>query len=238
MLNFKLKNKIDKSGFYIPSDVGYFNLWTKIFVLSAEKFAPWANIHCHIFDGSFKEIEWCEKHNVSVSTETTPYNFQTIDEKKGFWVNARFLRIIEIYNDNVPFIALDSDCVIVNQITQNEFMRDLEHDWVAVREKGDGCLGGCLGFSSDGIGRYEIYNELSRTVKNQGWKWFNDQDTFNKLLKESKLNSFSMKYIDYHYRDESKIWAGKGSKRFKKKGKNNFPTAVESYQKILEREIL
>jgi hypothetical protein len=236
MINFSLKNKIAYPGFYVPSDTNYFNLWSKIFVLSAKKFAPWANIHCHIFDGSDEDIKWCQKYNITVSTEKTPSEFQTIDEKQGFWVNARFLRIPFIFNNDVPLIAIDSDCVIVNEITTEEFINDLKTDWVSVREKGNGCLGGCLGLSANGDGRHIIYKELSEAINNKGYKWFLDQEVFNKLLEDYKLNSFSMKYIDYHYRNESKIWAGKGSRRFKKKGKNNFPTAIAPYQKILEDE--
>lgn len=237
MINFPslaIEEKISTPSIYIPSDTFYFNEWSKIFIISIKKYVPWINVHCHIFDPTDQDIAWCKKYNVTVSSETTPQEFNTIDRKKGYWVCTRFYRIPEIFSNDVSVLALDSDCLFTKPLTEKEFTKDLSQDWVAIREKGSGCLGGSVGLSAHGSARHLIREEIE---KYDVLKWYLDQTILNHFLNKGSLIPFSMKYIDYHFRSESMIWAGKGNRRHKKKrGRFGFPELVESYKEILIRD--
>ena len=81
--------KIDKKGFYCSSDTVYFNNWTKLFILSAKQYAPWAHIHVHIFDSIESDYDWCKKNNISISSEVTPSQYSdNIETKKGYVKSA------------------------------------------------------------------------------------------------------------------------------------------------------
>lgn len=229
-----LTSKINEPSIYLPSDTNYFNLWTKLFVLSAKKHAAWLNLHCHIFDITEADKLWCVKHGISFSSELTPTGLSD-DAKKGYWVNMRFFRIPEIFDDSAPVLALDVDGLIVNDITRDEFIRDLSQDWVAVREKGSGSLGGCVGLAANNNARHVIRNKFYEIFQSNGLNWYVDQELFNNLINEGILKTFGMKYVDYHFRPISKIWTGKGNRKFKKRGKANFPELIENYKLLLRK---
>lgn len=228
-----IKEKIKKDSIYLPSNTTYFNDWTKLFVLSAKKYIPWINLHCHIFDITESDRLWCEKHNLSYSSEKTPEFFINQDQKRGYWVNTRFCRIPEIFDDNIAVLALDVDGLIVNPISQKEFRKDLDKDWVAIREKGTGSLGGCLGLTPNGKARHIIKERILNLYNSNKLCWYLDQDLFNELIQENILSTFGMKYVDYHFRKENKIWTGKGNRKFKKGKKGGFPELIDEYKKLL-----
>jgi hypothetical protein len=132
---------IDKKGFYCSSDTVYFNSWTKLFILSAKKYAPWAHIHVHIFDPVDADYNWCNKNNISISSEITPTQYtETIDTKKGYWVNMRFVRLAELYSNSTSVIAIDSDSLFVQKLNGLQRLVDArtgEEIYDNVKKKGD-----------------------------------------------------------------------------------------------------
>jgi hypothetical protein len=231
--NITIEEKIKKDSIYLPSDTNYFNDWTKLFVLSAKKYVPWINLHCHIFDMTYEDELWCKKYGLSYSSEKTPESLIDHDQKRGYWVNVRFYRIPEIFEDNVSVLALDVDGLVINTICEDEFKKDLNKDWVAIREKGSGSLGGCVGLTANGVARHIIRDKI---FNNNVSEWFLDQQLFNRLINENILSTFNMKYVDYHFRKESKVWTGKGDRKFKKIKKDGFPELIEEYKKLLGEE--
>jgi hypothetical protein len=232
---FNINKKISDLTIYLPSDVAYFNQWTKIFILSAKKFAPQINLHCHVFDMTEYEKKWCEAHSVSYSFEKTPEHLLTLDDKKGFWVNCRFIRITDIFEDSAPVLCLDVDSIVVKQITKTELENDLLYDWVAVRTKGTGALGGCLGLSANSNVRYLIKDKFQKVQNIKSLEWYNDQQIFDELLHDKILKSFSIKYVDYQMKsDQNKIWTGKGNRKFKVRKKGiGFCDIVNEYRNDL-----
>lgn len=220
--------KVIKKGFYCPSDSVYFNTWTKIFILSAKRHAPWAHVHVHIFDPIESDFEWCEKYNVSISTEVTPLQYAKDDiTKKGYWVNARFIKLPELYDDNISVIAIDSDSLFVKDLSETEFDVDLQSSWVTVRGDKQASLGSALGFSKDSV-RHEYRNRLL-THSNE-LRWFLDQEILDEMLKENLIGKMSTKYSDFKYNSESIIWTGKGYRKFKK----HFVNLADEYRKGLK----
>jgi len=217
-------NKISKKGFYCPSDTGYFNTWTKLFIKSAKIHAPWAHIHVHIFDGTPEDQTWCLENNVTVTIETTPLEYSTnIDTKKAFWVNTRFIRIPELFNDNTAIIAIDSDSLFKNALSEQQFDNDLQNSWVTVRGEEKSSLGSAVGFGPD-IVRH-IYREKLLEHKNN-LKWFLDQNVLDSMLKDKKIKEMDLRYSDFTSQPDSIIWTGKGDRKFKKR----FAALADNYR--------
>jgi lipopolysaccharide biosynthesis glycosyltransferase len=229
--NISITQKINKDSFYIPSNSEYFNIWTKIFILSSKKYVPWIHIHCHIFDITDEDKKWLNEHNVSFTYENTPTEYRTLEEKKGYWVNVRFCRVPEIFEDSVKVMCLDSDSVVVTDISEKEFNKDTKKDWIVVRDKGEGCIGSCVVFAKNSPVRHVVRNRLLTEANTKGFIWYLDQDTFDKLIEENIIDTFEMKYSDFRCREENKIWTGKGNRKFKKKNKKRrFADVVEEYK--------
>jgi len=144
--------QIDKKGFYCSSDTLYFNNWTKLFILSAKQYAPWAHIHVHIFDSTESDYDWCNKNNISISSEITPTQYtETVDTKKAYWSNARFIRLPELYSDSTSVITVDSDSLFVQPLSEYQFDQDLSCSWVTVRGAEDLSLASAIGFGPDNV---------------------------------------------------------------------------------------
>jgi hypothetical protein len=223
-----LEEKISKKGFYCPSDTVYFNTWTKLFIASAKKHAPWAHLHVHIFDPTPADTAWCLEHNISMSSEITPLEHcDSIETKKDFWVNIRFVRLVEIYNDNVPVIAIDSDSLFKNNLPESVFDKDLQSSWVTVRGNDNASLGSAVGFGLDDF-RHQYCKKL---IDHWGhFKWFLDQTILDEMLLTKSVNSMDLKYSDFTSQDSSYIWTGKGSRKFKKR----FAALADVYRNIIK----
>jgi len=235
----QIDKKIKKTSFYLPCNSDYFNQWGKIFILSAKEFVPWINIHCHIFDMTEKDKQWCLKHSITFTKEITPIQYQTLEQKKGYWVNVRFCRVPEIFDNNTTVMCVDADCAVVSEITKKEFEKDTTIDWVVVREKGEGSIGSCVVFAANCPARFIVKERLISEASKDDFVWYLDQLTFDKLIEENVLQPFHMKYSDYQCRDHNKIWTGKGTRKFKKKKKKRkYGNVVEEYQTQYPEEFL
>ena len=235
----QIDKKINKTSFYVPCNSEYFNQWAKVFVLSAKQLVPWINIHCHIFDITEKDKNWCKKHNVTFTEEITPPQYQTIEEKKGYWVNVRFCRVLEIFDDSTTVMCVDADCVVMKEITEEEFIKDTVTDWVVVREKGTGSIGSCVVFSANCPARFIVKERLMAEATKDDFVWYLDQITFDKLIDENILQPFSVKYSDHRCSENNKIWTGKGNRKFKKNNKKRrYSNIVEEYQLHYPTEFL
>ena len=219
--------KIDKKGFYCSSDTVYFNNWTKLFILSAKQYAPWAHIHVHIFDSIESDYDWCKKNNISISSEVTPSQYSdNIETKKGYWVNARFIRLPELYVDTTPVISIDSDSLLIQPLSEYQFDQDLARSWVTVRGAEDLSLGSAVGVGADNV--RHIYREKLLEHKDN-LRWFLDQETLDSMLKNNLIGKMNTRYSDFKYNNESYIWTGKGNRKFKK----TFMRLAEEYRKRL-----
>ena len=217
--------KINKKGFYCPSDTVYFNTWTKLFIKSAKIHCPWAHIHVHIFDGTEEDKTWCLQNDVSVTIENTPAAYSTnIETKRAFWVNARFIRITELFNDAVSLIAIDSDSLFKNDLTEKQFDNDLNKSWVTVRGEDKTSLGSAVGFGPD-IVRYTLKEKLLEHIDNL--KWYLDQQILDDMLKNKQIGEMDLRYSDFTSQPSSFIWTGKGDRKFKKK----FAALADNYRK-------
>lgn len=218
--------KINKKCFYCPSDTEYFNTWTKNFIKSARIHAPWAHIHLHIFDSTTEDVQWCLDNNISVTTENTPPEYSiNLETKKAYWVNTRFIRIPELFDDNVSLIAIDSDSLFKNNLTESQFDNDLQTSWVTVRGENNASLGSAVGFSNDNS-RFLLREKLLEHRHNL--KWFLDQQILDSMLLKKEIGTMDLRYSDFFTQPNSFVWTGKGDRKFKKK----FAALTDYYRKI------
>lgn len=224
MDGLKIKNKIDKDGFYCPCDTLYFNQWAKYFLLSVKKNAPWANVHFHIFDGTSEDKTFCERYNFTFTSEVTADDFaETTEKKKDFWVNMRFIRIPQIFDDNTKIMSVDADCLLVKNLSKEQFDRDMSVSWVTTAAKREQkSLGSAVGFSND-TARHKLAEKLWGYRYTPKFKWCLDQILMDELLDENVLASMDTRYSDYKMGDKSFIWTGKGPR----KNKQNYQDMIK-----------
>ncbi len=207
--------KIDKPGFYCSCDTVYYNDWARFFLLSAKEYAPWAHVHFHIFDGTREDVQWAIQQGATATIEPTPPEYNTSYEiRRGYWVNARFVRIPDLYDDSTPVISIDADSLMVKDYPREEFGQDMTHSWVTTAAKREQlALGSAVGFAADSA-RHVLAQRLRDAPE---VRWYLDQEILDEMLKEQILQPMSLKYSDFKMRDDNFIWTGKGPRKFKER---------------------
>lgn len=208
-----INEKVKQPGFYCACDTVYLNTLAKALGGSINFNAPWAHLHFHIFDGTEADRIWCQANGFSFSSQPTPSEYlDSIESRRGFWVNERFAKLIDLYDDSTPVIALDADSILVKPLTQEEFLADMSRSWVTVAGKrNERSLGSAVGFAADQA-RYHLAEKL----KQHRYRWYLDQQLMDELLDEGRLQERDTKYSDYKMRDTSVVWTGKGERKNKK----------------------
>ena len=223
---------INTPGFFCGCDTIYFNQLGKTLYASIREYAPWAHMHFHIFDATQDDINWCNlQQQCSVSQETTPSEYnQNIEEKKAYWSNMRWVRVLEHYSDNTPVIDIDADCVMVRPLSQEQFLQDLQHSWVPTAPKRDQhSLASAVGFAPDNA-RYR-FSELLLDIKNNSrFQWADDQRMLDIMLDANEIKEMDLRYTDYKFKDSSYIWTGKGERKNGNKKGRMFIEASKKYQ--------
>jgi FkbM family methyltransferase len=216
--------KQTKNGFYCACDHVYFTTLAKQFVRSCQEHAPWAHIHLHIFDGTQEDQEWCQRMGCSVTVEPTPEEYCESEEtKKAYWVNTRFIRLPELYEDYVKVIAIDADSIFVRELTEQQFEDDLSVSWVTIAGKREQkSLGSAVGFGPD-FARKTLARRLKEESK---LEWYLDQKILDQMLNLKDLAEMDIRYSDFHFEDNSYIWTGKGDRKLK----NKFTDLLFKYQ--------
>jgi hypothetical protein len=209
---------INKPGFFCGCNVDYFQSWGRVFGLSVKKHAPWAHVHYHIFDGTNLEIEYCQQQGFTVSTELTPdeYN-QDIKSRKAYWSNMRWVRAAETFDKSTPVISIDADSIMIQDLSQKQFLDDLQHSWVPTAPKREQLsLASAVGYGIDDA--RTIYAARMQHIHDTGrLAWADDQKLLDTMLGNSEIAPMDLRYTDFKFRDTSYIWTGKGDRKFKVK---------------------
>lgn len=223
-------SKIVKPGFYCPCDTKYFNEFGKVLAASIKTHVPWAHLHFHIFDATHDDIKYCQDRGFSVTEERTPANYNTdLEKRKDYWVNIRFVRIPEIYEDSTPLLSIDADSIFVKNISKETFLEDLKSSWVTVAGKREQLsLGSAVGFGIDDA-RHILSNKLNKFLNTPDFKWCLDQKMLDEMLLEKTINEMDLRYSDYKMNEGSYVWTGKGNRKYKK----IFSELVDKYRKLI-----
>jgi hypothetical protein len=206
-------SRVTRKGFYSASDTHYFRLHGRALFNSIARHAPWAHCHTHIWDATEQDLAWCRDKGVSVTHSATPTQLITAEQRKGHWVCARFALIPELYQDDVPVIALDSDCLFRAAVTEAQFDHDLEHSWSANRELVNFAFkaqGSSVGMAASHPARHQLRQKLQ---DNQPWRWDLDEELLDQMVAQGLMKTMTMRYGDYRMRQENPVWSGKGDRK-------------------------
>jgi hypothetical protein len=205
--------KINRKGFYLACDHEYFESLAKTFVLSAQQHATWAHVHLHVFDGTSDDIAWAQQHGCSITTESTPAKLQTPEARRGYWVNMRFVRLPELYEDSTPVISIDADSVFARPLAEQQFDLEMQQSWVTTAKKrAQRSLGSAVGFAADSA-RHCLQKAL---LNLSTLDWYQDQIEMDLLLDQGIFRAMDQRYSDFKMTNTSYIWTGKGDRKFKR----------------------
>jgi hypothetical protein len=207
--------------FFFGCDLLYFNEYGKVLVNSLKFHAPWANIHCHIFNPTEDQIIWCKNKKISVSYEFVDPN---IDEIKTYYACVRFIRIPEIFKDESRIISLDCDSIAISNLSEEKFIQDTNTTKVFWRSKGNHSLASTVLFGNDSV-RHTYATKLKKYFEEDNYKWFLDQDVMDQMISNGEFGTTEDVYWGTTSLKKKKgaIWTGKGDKKF-----------VSEFQKLLK----
>lgn len=232
MVRTTMNDKISTPGFLCGCDTVYFNQLGKNLYASIREHAPWAHMHFHIFDATDADRTWIQdKEKCSASYEVTPIEYNSnIEDRKAYWSNMRWIKVLEYYNDTTPVIDIDADCIVVKPLSQQQFLQDLQHSWVPTAPKRDQrSLASAVGFAADNA-RHR-FAELLLNIKNNGkFRWADDQRMLDVMIDAGEINLMDLRYTDYKFKDNSYIWTGKGERKNGAKKGARFIEASKKYQ--------
>ena len=209
-----IDKKLTKDGFYCACDTVYFNTLAKALGNSINRNAPWAHMHFHIFDGTDTDRQWCLANGFTYTSEKTPKGYlATPEDKKAFWVNARFILLPDIYEDSARVMSLDADSLLVNPLSPEQFQQDMQTSWVTVSGKREQrSLGSAVGFAADSA-RHKLAKKLQHHLETARLEWYLDQIVMDELLEQNIFSEMDRRYSDFKMKEESFIWTGKGDRK-------------------------
>lgn len=212
MIIDKIKGDTAKEGnfFYFAADSLYFNNYGKPLAKSLKFYAPWANVHVHLYNPNPEDLTWCCNNGISFTHEDVDTG---IKELNTYYACMRFVRIPEIFTLNSRIISLDCDGVVVKPITYEKFIEDTNHSAVLWRAKQQQSLASSVLFGPDKF-RYVLAEKIVEHFRNDTFKWFLDQEVMDEMIKRHEV-----KIIEFRDWGNPKIgkttliWTAKGEKK-------------------------
>jgi hypothetical protein len=150
--------------------------------------------------------------------------------KKTYYACVRFIRLAEILNEPVPFLAIDVDGIV-----RKPFVFEFDDDrdfYLHVKEKGGHLAGVLLGTrkpqSLDFV--KQLAADIQVEFDQNRIYWFLDQFCLDKLVDKYNKGYLPLSYIDWYMNADSAIWSAKGKRKELEIFKNE--------QKLYQDEIL
>ena len=210
----------------LAADTIYFNDWCKTLYMSIRNHAPWAHIHFHIFDATDQDRAWLDQQPCTYTTESTPEHYAVDnDTAKKYWVAARYFRVPEIYTDSTLVIDLDADSIMVNPLSREVFVQDLQRSWVPTRPAS---LASAVGFGHDNV-RHVFAERLLDVYHNGSLRWGEDQIILNDMLANDEIGAMDLRYTHFKFDPNAYIWTGKGDRVYR----GAFQAAVRPYLELI-----
>lgn len=205
--NTNLKGKF----FYFAADNLYFNEYGKALISSLKKYAPWANIHCHLYNPKKLDLFWCNVNRVTTTYEKIDANRK---EFKALCACIRFVRIPEIFNNRSKIISLDCDMIAIKNIPECDFDKDTDVSRTVIRKSGYP-IASSVSFGNDRA-RKIFSNRLRKEIENDNIYWYLDQHILETMVKEQIFQTMENKWSNYNLNEEGFMWAAKGDRKFSK----------------------
>lgn len=206
----KGQTNIAQDSFYFAADNLYLDQYGKALAKSLKKYAPWSNIHIHIFNPTPDQLEWCSENNITCSYESVD---TTINELRTYYACVRFIRVPEIFSAACRVISLDCDGIVIKPITKDKFINDTNISRVLWREKKQTSLASSVFYGPDDF-RVLYANRLRPYFENDGFQWFLDQTVMDVMIQAKEVAiTASADWGSSKIRKDSLIWTGKGDRK-------------------------
>jgi hypothetical protein len=211
-------------------DTGYLEYAISL-ILSVDMFSPGHTFVLHVINPTQSGIELLEKiiaqlanTKAFISFETTDLSALSIEQQRAYFASARFLQLKSLLSTySVPVFSVDADSLFVNPIDL-DFSDKSDAEVILVRRDADPSQAEHLAVATGSIWLAPIENVINFLGKvaddidaefEQGTlAWFVDQKSFYLRMKETlgyiHFYNIKAKYADWHFRDKSILWAGKG----------------------------
>jgi hypothetical protein len=198
---------ISADSFYFGCDSIYFEKYGISLINSLKKYAPWANIHVHIFDPFLEQIKLCKDKNITCSYEYTSISNTLLTT---YYSCIRFIRIPEIFIGTARIISLDCDGVAVKEISKEIFLEFTKISTVLWRDKHQRSLASSVFFGCDDF-RIVYAKRLKEYFISDTAEWYLDQNVMDEMVFCNEVNTTnSTIWGNPKSRDDTLIWTGKG----------------------------
>ena len=216
---------IEQDSFFFACDENYFDSYGIPLANSLKKFAPWSNIHIHIFNPRPDQLSWCASKKITASFECVD---KTLDNIKTYYACVRFIRIPEIFKNTTKIISLDCDGIVVASISKEKFYNDTIVSKVLWREKQQKSLASSVFFGPDNF-RNLYANYLKNYFNDDTFYWYLDQDIMDRMIVNKEVDiTISHDWGWPKIKNNTLIWTGKGSRKLEEK----FQTEILKFKHV------
>jgi hypothetical protein len=199
---------IDQDSLYFGCDSVYFKKYGIPLINSLKEHAAWANIHAHIFNPEQSQLAWCKDNNITASYEFIDINTR---ELNTYYACVRFIRIPEIFNNNVRVISLDCDGIAIRKISKDKFLEDTNSSKIFWREKQQKSLASSVFFGPDDF-RLRYADKLKSYFDSDNYGWYLDQNVMDEMIANHEVEiTTSADWGWYKTKGTVMIWTGKGN---------------------------
>ena len=136
---------------------------------------------------------------------------------RAYWSNMRWVRAAEIFAADTPVVSIDADSIVVQNLSEDQFLEDLQISWVPTAPKREQLsLASAVGYGQDNA-RW-LFAERMKEIKHTGrLAWADDQKLLDSMIDREEIQTMDLRYTDFKFKDTSYIWTGKGDRKFKVK---------------------
>lgn len=134
--------------------------------------------------------------------------------RKTYYACARFVRLAEIFNGNIPIFSIDVDAVVRKNLSTMDHL----HPFYLHRITGSRARYLAGGLYLAPVSRAKAFidsyaNKIRYDLNRDFIYWGLDQDLLEIVAPEYSPGQLSVSYIDWNMQDFSHIWTAKGTRK-------------------------
>lgn len=202
-------------------------------IKSVDIYSPGCSFVLHIINPTQESLERVNEllaglrnTRLFVSREDTDLSSLNLKQKRAYYASARFPRLQTLLAEYAtPIFSMDADSLVVNAIDM-DFSDKTDAEIIIVRrDQVEGtpehlsiATGSIWFLPVPGVVDFlkDVADKIDEHFENRDLNWFIDQIVFfQKMQKHKKIHYFNLKpkYADWHFKESSILWAGKGGRK-------------------------
>jgi len=213
-------------------DAGYIRYAISL-IRSVDLYSPGFSFILHIINPTDESLDRVNELTAGlrhtrlfVSREYTDLTSLTLKQRRAYYASARFPRLQTLLAEHrIPIFSMDADSLVVNPIDL-DFSDKTDAEVIIVRrDQIEGtpehlsiATGSIWFLPTSGVIDFltAVADKIDELFENQALEWFVDQIVFFQKMQEfKKVHYFNLKpkYADWHFKETSILWAGKGGRK-------------------------